>query len=57
MEGKHIVIEYRYAEGKLDRLPKLAAELVDLNVDAIQIKQLGITIPPSVLYRADKVIK
>jgi putative ABC transport system substrate-binding protein len=35
VEGKNIVIERRHAEGKLDRLPELAAELVRLNVDVI----------------------
>jgi putative tryptophan/tyrosine transport system substrate-binding protein len=35
VEGKSIVIEYRHAEGKYDRLPSLAAELVRLNVDII----------------------
>jgi putative tryptophan/tyrosine transport system substrate-binding protein len=34
-EGKNIFIEYRYAEGKLDRLPALAAELVRLKLDLI----------------------
>ena len=34
-EGTNIVIEYRYAEGKLDRLPLLAAELVDHKIDVI----------------------
>ena len=35
VEGKNIVIEWRYAEGKSDRLPALAAELVRLKVDVI----------------------
>jgi putative ABC transport system substrate-binding protein len=33
--GQNILIEYRYAEGKRDRVPDLAAELVRLNVDVI----------------------
>ena len=35
VEGQDIAIEYRYAEGKLDRFPALAAELVRLKVDVI----------------------
>ena len=35
VEGKNIVIEYRYAEGKRERLPDLAAELVQPKVDVI----------------------
>jgi putative ABC transport system substrate-binding protein len=35
VEGKNIVIEYRYAEGKVERIPDLAAELVRLKVDVI----------------------
>ena len=35
VEGGNIVIEWRSAEGKLDRLPALAAELVRLKVDII----------------------
>ena len=35
VEGRNVVIEYRDAEGKAERLPTLAAELVALNVDVI----------------------
>jgi putative ABC transport system substrate-binding protein len=35
VEGKNIIIEYRSAEGKLERVPALAAELVRLKVDII----------------------
>jgi putative tryptophan/tyrosine transport system substrate-binding protein len=46
VEGKNIVIEYRYAEGKFDRLPALAAELVRLKVDLI------VTTGPTVTHAA-----
>jgi putative ABC transport system substrate-binding protein len=36
-EGKNLVIEHRYAEGKLDRLTELAAELVRMGVDVIVV--------------------
>jgi len=35
IEGQNIAIEYRYAEGKIDRFPELLAELVHLKVDII----------------------
>jgi len=48
VEGKNIVIEYRYAEGKAERLPDLAAELVRLKVDII------VTIGPGATLAAKK---
>src|SRR5262245_6188192 len=54
IEGKNIAIEYRFAEGKNDRLPELAGDLVRLKVDlivaasgpsAIAAKQATTTIP------------
>ena len=44
VEGKNIVIEYRYAEGKGERLPDLAAELVRLKVDVIVTTGPGATL-------------
>ncbi len=37
VEGRNVVIEFRDAEGKLERLPALAAELVELKVDVIVV--------------------
>jgi len=54
VEGKNIVIEYRYAEGKFDRLNEFAAEFVRLKVDVIvtaggistrSAKEATVTIP------------
>jgi putative ABC transport system substrate-binding protein len=41
VEGKSILVEYRYAEGKPDRAPRLVAELVQLKVDALVVIFLG----------------
>ena len=43
--GKNLIIEYRSAEGKFDRLPGLAAELVGLNVDVI----VTLTVDPTIV--------
>jgi putative ABC transport system substrate-binding protein len=64
VEGRNLVIEYRDAEGKLERLPTLAAELVALKVDvivaattpgALAAKQATKTIPIVFAVAADPV--
>jgi putative tryptophan/tyrosine transport system substrate-binding protein len=41
IEGKNILIEYRYPEGKADRVPSLVAELVELKVDVLVVGSPG----------------
>ena len=64
VEGKNIVIEWRSAEGKIDRLPALAAELVRLELDVIvtggptatrPVKQATTTIPIVMTQDSDPV--
>jgi putative ABC transport system substrate-binding protein len=64
VEGKNIIIEWRYAEGKLNRLPALAAQLVSLKVDVIvasappptrSAKRATATIPIVMAYDDDPV--
>jgi putative ABC transport system substrate-binding protein len=85
IEGRNVILEIRYAEGRAERFPVLAAELVSLKVDVLvarssrapspvillsskptkfelvinlkAAKALGLTIPPSLLLRADQVIE
>jgi putative ABC transport system substrate-binding protein len=45
VEGRNLVIEYRDAEGKVERLPALAAELVALKVDVIVTEGGNTTVP------------
>src|SRR5215471_11233383 len=44
IEGQNIAIEYRFAEGKVDRASELAAELVRLKVDIIVVASGDVTI-------------
>ena len=37
VEGENILVEYRYAEGRQDRVPSLVNELVQLKVDALVV--------------------
>jgi len=64
IEGKNTSIEYRFAEGKPDRLPELVAELVRLRVDVIMVsggptalaaKKATSTIPIVIMTSADPV--
>jgi putative ABC transport system substrate-binding protein len=64
IEGKNIIMEYRFAEQKNDRLPELAAELVRLKVDLLvvpdtpstfAVKKASTTIPVVMTNPADPV--
>lgn len=64
VEGRDLTIEYRWAEGKYDRLPQLAAELVRLPVDLIvthgtpgsrAAKQMTTTVPIVMAISGDAV--
>jgi ABC-type uncharacterized transport system substrate-binding protein len=64
VEGKNIAIEWRYAEGKQDRVPALAADLVRLKVEVIvtggpaitpAVKEATTTIPIVMGYDNDPV--
>ena len=64
VEGRNIVFEVRFAEGKTDQLPRLAAELVRLKVDvivtsttpaALAAKRATATIPIVIGFTADPV--
>jgi len=64
VEGKNIVIEYRWAEGKIERFPDLATELVRLKVDVIvtagpvstrAAKEATVTIPIVMAFDLDPV--
>lgn len=64
VEGQNLVFERRYDEGKRDRLPALAAELVECNVNLIFVqgtpaaeaaKGATTTIPIVIIFVADPV--
>jgi len=64
VDGQNVMIEYQSAEGELERLPAIAAKLVELNVDvivtlatpgALAAKQATSTIPIVVVAMADPV--
>ena len=64
IEGKNILVEYRYLEGQLDRIPSLVAELVQLKADVLVLvtlssiraaKQATKTIPIVIVTNVDPV--
>ncbi len=64
VQGQNVLLEARYAEGKLDRLPQLATELVQLKVDVIvvgsgvairAVQQATTTIPVVMAVSSDPV--
>ena len=64
VEGKNILIEYRWGDGRFDRLPDLAAELLRLNVDVmvsgnttalLVLKRMGTSVPVVMLGPGDPV--
>src|SRR5262245_1762584 len=64
IEGRNLVIEYRWAEGNVERLPELATELVRLKVDVIvapagaaaqAAKNATSTIPIVMIFPSDPV--
>jgi ABC transporter substrate binding protein len=64
VDGQNIIVEWRFAEGQLDRLPSLAAELVQLNPDVIvstgplntrALQHAAATIPIVMVQDADPV--
>jgi putative ABC transport system substrate-binding protein len=64
VEGQNVIIDYRYYEGQIERLPDLAAEFVRLNCDVIvtqgteapaAVKNATKTIPVVMAFGADAV--